>query len=291
MSFEVVVPTRNRPDKLERCLAAIAAARRNLQLPVLVGDSSDDEMHRRVLAVCGRYDFVTVRRHHGRNASAARNFCAREAKGEVLIGVDDDIRVEPDALDELVAAYERSPKPCSIAGTVAWDGLYHEPVVLRRIGYGRPARAGEEPDFLVTALFAYPRELALALPWNEHLSAFDDIYIGALWRSHGVNLCFAPKARATHDDEHQHYGLESQAHHIYVTLFIAVWASPDLVRALCFEFLGFAAGAKLYFRTPRSALRYVYEWGRGNILFVRDSRFLRSMVRRELPAGLGAGTS
>jgi glycosyltransferase involved in cell wall biosynthesis len=286
LSYEIVVPTKNRPERLARCLTAIAPARRNLEIPVLVGDSSDDATHPQVVEICGQYEFVTVRRHHGTNVAAARNFCAREARADVLIGVDDDIRIEPDALEELVAGYERSPKPCSIAGTVAWDGLYHEPVVLRRIGYGRPARAGEEPDFLVTALFAYPRELALALPWNERLTAFDDIFIGALWGGHGVNLCFAPRARATHDEVHQHYGLRSQAHHVYVTLFIAVWARPDLVRALCFEFLGFAAGAKLYLRTPRSAARYVYEWIRGHVLFVRDTRYLRSAVKRPLPAGL-----
>lgn len=287
MSFEVVVPTRNRPEKLRSCLAAIGRARSGTDLPVLVCDSSDDARHEDVLAVCAEFDFVTVRRHQGRNVAAARNFCARSASAETLISVDDDVTIDDDALGELIAAYEQSPKPCVVAGAVAWDGVYHQPVVMRRIGYGRPVREGEQPDFLVTALFAFPRKLGLALPWNERIATSDDLFVGALWRSHGVGMGFAPKARGTHDPERHHYGVEAQSSHIYVNLFDAVLANPDPVRALCFEFLGFAAGAKLYFRAPGSAVRYVLAWVRGNVCFLRDSRYLWRLVRRPLPSDLG----
>jgi glycosyltransferase involved in cell wall biosynthesis len=277
------VPTRDRPAKLRRCLVAIAGARRDLDLPVLVADSSDDARHAEVRRVCAEFDFVRLRRHGGRNVAAARNFCAREAAAEFVISVDDDVYVEPDALAEMIAAVEAADQPAVVAGAVAWDGVYHEPVVMRRIGYGRPVRAGEAPDFLVTALFAFPRELGLALGWNERIGSSDDLFVGALWRSHGVELRFAPAARAQHDPEHHRYGPEAQSSHIYVNLFDALVANPNPWRAFCFEFLGFAAGAKLYFRAPGTAGRYVAAWLRGNLRFLHDLRFLRAMVRRPLP--------
>lgn len=255
---------------------------------MLVGDSSDDARYQEDEAICARYDFVTLKRHSGKNVAAARNFLVGAADAEVLISIDDDIRIEPDALDELIAAYQASPKPCSVAGAVAWDGLYHEPVAIRLIGYGRPARPDEKPDFLVTALFAFPRELGAILPWNERIATCDDVFIGGLWRSHGINLGFAPRARATHDVEHQQYGIDSEKSHIYANLFIAVHGTPNLLRALSFEFLGFLAGAKLHCRTPRSTVQYIGAWLSGNLRFLRDTRYLRGLVRRQLPPDLQA---
>lgn len=173
--------------------------------------------------------------------------------------------------------------PCTVAGSIARDGVYSRPVVMRRIGFGRFANDGEAPSFLVSALFAYPRELGLALPWNERLHSSDDIFIGALWRSHGVHLDFAPSARATHDSEHQFYGADKQAFHIYTKMFDALFANPDLGRALSYEFIGFAAGAKLYFRTSSDARRYITAWVRGHRDLIRDRHYLRALVSRELP--------
>lgn len=269
---------------MRNCLGAVARARQGLDLPVLVADSSDEDNHAEVRRVCSEFGFVRMRRHGGRNVAAARNFCAREAKADFLISVDDDVYLEPDALVELTAAVEAAAQPAVVAGAVAWDGVYHEPVVMRKIGFGRPVRAGESPDFLVTALFAFPRELGLALGWNERIESSDDLFVGALWRSHGVELRYAPAARAHHDPEHHHYGPEAQSSHIYVNLFDALVANPNIWRAFCFEFLGFAAGTKLYFRTPDTAGRFLSAWLRGNLRFLRDLRFLRAMVRRPLPS-------
>lgn len=284
--FEIVVPTRNRPAKLDRCLAALSVAREVADLPVLVCDSSDDLHRSQVARICAEYPFVRLRRHRGVNVAAARNECVRQAEAEVLISVDDDTRVEPGAIDELIAHYRRSVGPCVVAGSVAWDGEYRRPVVIRRIGYGRAARETESPSFLITALFAFPRALGLALPWNERIRTSDDVFAGALWRSHGVRMEFAPSSRALHDAEHNHYGVEAQSSHIYVNLFDALIANPNLRRALAYEFIGFAAGAKLYCRSPAGTIRYLSAWFEGNRNLLRDWGYLRDLVRRPLPPAL-----
>lgn len=286
LGVEVVIPTANRPEKLARCLAALAEARSRMEFPVLVCDSSDDERHGAVLAVCAEHHFVTVRRHWGTNVAAARNACAEYATEEVLINVDDDIQVDPNSIFELTERYAECPKPCAVAGSVAWDGVYSQPIVMRYIGYGRSAEPGESPSFLIGAFFAYPRALALARPWNERIRTSDDRFMGALWRSHGVHLGFAPKATATHDPEHVNYDVDEQASHIYANLFDAVLANPELKRALGYELAGFLAGARLHARTPAGARRFIAAWYRGNRAFIRDRRVLRGMVQQELPATL-----
>jgi glycosyltransferase involved in cell wall biosynthesis len=285
-TFEIVVPTKDRLDRLERCLEAIGRARGELDLPVLVADSSNDRNHAETVNLVGRYPFARVERHSGANVSMARNFCVQVATRDVLISVDDDTQVEPDALEELISAYLGSPKPCVVAGATAWDGEYCEPVVMRHIGYGRPAREGEQPTFLITALLAFPRALAIALPWNERLSSDDDIYIGCLWRGRGVNLCFAPAARSIHDPIHSYYGAGMEDSVIYTNLFDAIFANPDWKRAVSYEILGFAAAAKLHLRTVTGARRFLTSWVRGNRDLFRDRSYLRNVVGRELPESL-----
>jgi hypothetical protein len=159
---------------------------------------------------------------------------------------------------------------------------------MRRIGYGRPVRPGEKPDFLITALFLYPRALGLALPWNERLRGSDDRFMGALWRSHGVELTFTPLSRAHHDEEDNRsggiYSVDALDDHVYVNLFDALIANQNVPRATCYEFLGFAAGAKTYFRSLDTARRYIAAWWRGHLALARDWGELRAMVGRSLTA-------
>jgi len=178
-----------------------------------------------------------------------------------------------------------SSGPRVVAGSVCWDDDWSGPVVMRRIGYGRRAKPEELPSFLIGAFFIYPKIFALTWPWNERIQASDDRFIGALWRSKGVSLLFEPQARAFHDAERSSYRPDQMDDHIYVNLFDALIANPDIMRALCYETIGFLAGAKLYFRHPTTALQYIGAWSRGNYRFIRDWRFLKACyINRDLPS-------
>lgn len=289
-TFAVVIPTRSRPERLARCLDSIAAARGSQDFPVYVCDSSPtDELRSAVRAVCERYPWARFSTHDGRNASAARNACARAAFEPLLISVDDDLEIERGALEHLSRRYAEEEGNRVVSGSVFSDGQWSRPVKERSIGYGRPAREGEDPDFITAAFFLYPRSFALAWPWNERIDREEDIFMGAVWRSHGVRMCFAEEARAVHEE----LPLSSdpgrlvemakhQRSHIYCLLFDALLANPNARRALAYETLGFAAGAKLYLRRPKLALTFLGGWFMGHVQLVRDLPFLRRLVRTEL---------
>jgi hypothetical protein len=74
-----------------------------------------------------------------------------------------------------------------------------------------------------------------------------------------------------------------QAAHIYVNLFGALIANRQLGRAACYELLGFAAGAKAYFREPGSTAAYLAAWYHGHRALIRDWRYLSELRKRELP--------
>jgi glycosyltransferase involved in cell wall biosynthesis len=291
-TLAVVIPTRSRPSLLGRCLDSLVPAQQRLGFPAYVCDSSPSEEEREaVRQVCARYPWVELVPHDGKNVAAARNTGARASRQDLLIDVDDDLILEPETVDRLLARYLEVGGPRVVAGSVSLNGTWSTPIKKRRIGYGRPVLEGEEPDFAIGALFLYPRSFALAWPWNERIDTADDIFMGALWRSHGVRILFAPDARAAHPDVPLSFDpnrlaetVEHQSWHIYSLLFDALIANPSLGRAIAYEVLGFMASAKVYLRRPALAIPFLRSWMRGHRRLLVDRRYLKELVRKELPA-------
>jgi glycosyltransferase involved in cell wall biosynthesis len=291
----VVIPTRSRADTLLRCLASLEAARAHIPFTAYVCDSSPDRSDAEaVAAVVARHPWAEVHRHEGTNIPAARNACARVAAEPLLINVDDDLEVEPEAIERLVARYRAGRGRRVVGGSVLYDGAWSEPMVMRPIGYSRRPHPGEAPDFVQGAFFLYPRAFALTWPWNERIATRDDVFMGALWRSKGVSIEFEPQARAVHptlpssaDRDRIGETISHQQPHIYALLFDALLANPSPVRALSYETLGFLASAKLYLRRPSWAVRFIRSWLSGHRAFLADRRYLRALLEREPaePAG------
>lgn len=275
----VIVPTRNRPAKLRRCLDALAAAREHHPFTAYVCDSSFAEHEAEVRSLCESHPFVELVRHDLRGASAARNVGTVACRAELVVSVDDDVYVEPGAIDALVARYRAAGAPSVVAGTVGWSHWWSRPLVMRAIGFGREAVAGEQAEFLVSALLLYPRELGLALPWNERLWPYDDRYVSMIWRAAGAKLEFAAEARAHHDEIHTEYPVAHEADRIYVNLLDAALVSKSVVKLLQYELLGFAACAKKWARSPSGAWGIARAWLRGHRALLRDLPILRHTVR------------
>ncbi len=87
-SVSVVVPTRNRPDVLARCLDALARQDDPPAEIVVVDDGSADPAPTR--AVADRHPDARVVRLDGRGPAAARNAGVRAATGDVVLLTDDD---------------------------------------------------------------------------------------------------------------------------------------------------------------------------------------------------------
>jgi glycosyltransferase involved in cell wall biosynthesis len=284
MSVAVVIPTRNRPESLSRCLCALAAARAQLQFTAWVCDSSADNVRPEVARVCAEHDWVELRFHGGRTIPAARNFCARVADAELLVSVDDDVIVEPGAVRTLVQAYENAPAPRVVMGAVVWGDERRPlaPLVLRPIGYARPVRDGEPAEFLNSSLFLYPRAYALQWPWNERMRRGSDVLMGAIWRCAGVAILWAPDALAVHADREQVL-LERHDDYVYAVLAHVLVAGPHPLRLALLETVGVAAGLKRYGRSLRTLGTYLRAWAMGHAAFARDYGRLRALAAKPVP--------
>lgn len=103
-ALSVVVCTRDRPEALQRCLAALA---RQSKPPgeIIVVDNSSDQTAR---AVCEAFEAVVYVHEPRPGLSIARNAGVRIARQPLIAFTDDDVELHPLWSAELAAAFDRS---------------------------------------------------------------------------------------------------------------------------------------------------------------------------------------
>jgi len=104
-AFSVVVPTRDRPERLAQCLEAIAALHAPREgFEVIVVDDGGTKSLASVIAPVRETLRLTFVRQRNRGPAGARNAGAAQASGPVLVFTDDDCEPEPNWLVALEAA-------------------------------------------------------------------------------------------------------------------------------------------------------------------------------------------
>jgi glycosyltransferase involved in cell wall biosynthesis len=112
----VVVPTRDRPDALRRCLAALE---RQVPAPVevVVVDDASREVDA-VASVVAASPLARLVRAHGSGPAAARNAGARAAVADVVCFTDDDCEPAPEWVAHLLAQLARGGRDAAVGRTV-----------------------------------------------------------------------------------------------------------------------------------------------------------------------------
>jgi hypothetical protein len=184
-TLSVVVPATDRPPTLPACLAALRRS---------VGPDG---------APLGGVTTVVVDGPPELGVCAARNSGARDASGEVVVFVDADVEVHPDALARVQAAFAADPALTAIfgsyddappGGTVAtFRNLLHHHV---HQGAGGPATT------FWSGLGAVRREAFLAAGGFDgarfpHPSV-EDIELGARLTGAGARIVLDPAVQGTH---------------------------------------------------------------------------------------------
>jgi len=129
VAVSVVIPTRDRPELLRRCLEAIATGTEASYEVVVVNDGGGEV----VLPsdVSGR-----VVESGGNGPAHARNCGIRSARGDIVVFTDDDTIPHPGWIDVAVGVLSCSPTLVGVEGPVEcrdFDALY-EHSVRNRVG-------------------------------------------------------------------------------------------------------------------------------------------------------------
>jgi len=120
----VVIPARNRPDLLEKCLSSLVKQDYPLnECEILICDDGSTEDLRSVTEKFnGAILKVRLLRQQPKGPAAARNMGFRSSNADVFICLDSDIVCEQDFLKRIVDALEKNPTWVAAEATVLPQG-------------------------------------------------------------------------------------------------------------------------------------------------------------------------
>ena len=224
-SVSVVIPTKNRPADLQRAVKSLLGQSVLPNQLIIVDQSATDESRQ---AVTKQFSQASSRVRDTVELSytldptvpggaIARNRAMDLAKGEIWLFLDDDVILEPDFLQQLLAVYHRYPQATGVSGVVInyrlpsmsfrlWNlvfvrGPFHDdrqPIYWRanQPGLGDPIRVTR----LGAGLMSFRSEAIREMRFDENLrgvSEGEDVDFCARLGPRAV-LLIAPRARLAH---------------------------------------------------------------------------------------------
>ncbi|CAM3520126.1 Glycosyl transferase [Deinococcus saxicola] len=179
--ISVVIPTHNRPELLLLRSLKSALEQRYPNLEILVVLDGPDPLTAAALATVDDPRLRVLTLPHNQGPSAARNYGVQHARGEWIAFLDDDDVWRPDKLFRQMKLAQRSAHaiPVILSGYITrtphGDRLSppRAKKAHERLGdymFDRRQSGGAVFGILVLA----PRQLALDIPWPEHLRNNED---------------------------------------------------------------------------------------------------------------------
>jgi hypothetical protein len=201
--LSVIIPVYNGVGVLPHSLRALAASdlSRELWELIVVDDASTDD----TLAVAAEFADTVVRlggRPHG--PSYVRNRGAEVARGDILVFVDADVCVHPDALRRFAWAFAEAPEVAAIFGS--YDDQPAAPGLVSQYRnllhhYVHQVSGGEADTFwagcgaIRRAAFG---EVGMYNEWHFSRPQIEDIELGHRLRDHGHRILLRPEIQGKH---------------------------------------------------------------------------------------------
>lgn len=204
-SVSVIIPTYNRKDSLLRTLDSLSRQTYPAErLEVIVVDDGGNDGTEAVTYPSFPFALRYLRQDN-RGATAARNSGASHSSGQILVFIDDDIRLYPLTLERLVNETSRHEQTI-VLGTL----ILPEEIMARSIFAGISGQdyqaAGEDLDFTncMTGLLAIRSENYYNLGGFQDPTGgwpnWDDVDFGYRAHQRGMKLARLSNAKAEHWD-------------------------------------------------------------------------------------------
>lgn len=207
----MVIPTKDRPALVGPTLDALG--RQTLGTGsfevVLVDDGSGPEARRALQRLAPPFAFRLIHKPAG-GLAAARNAGAAEARGALLLFLDDDVRLAPGALSAHVAAHAERRGPAAVVGALDFSPEIPDSAFLHyliRIGHYDVYRdktrypEGFPPVPPVTGNTSMPASaLASVGGYDESFTGYggEDLDMGYRLQRAGVPIVYCPQAFGHH---------------------------------------------------------------------------------------------
>jgi GT2 family glycosyltransferase len=241
-TVSVCIRTRDRLDALERALESVRRSRHPASEVVV---SDDSEGHSARPLVEGRFPEVLYVEGPRRGIAANGNRVVSRASGDLVLLLDDDVVLDPDALGSLLAcARSRDPRLGAGSRVIATS-----PVVEHDIGLLEPReqgflgfqekryRPGDPVKTIVAGSVLFPRALFDEVSFDERLTVFEEVDFATRAAARGYEIVLCRDVVNDHfpiRPTEERYGPEIDAARIYVTLKRYAVTDRRPLRALAF---------------------------------------------------------
>ncbi|MEO1583148.1 MAG: glycosyltransferase [Planctomycetota bacterium] len=207
-SVTVVVPAYNAAGTLDACIEAILASDAEIAEVIIADDGSTDGSAKRAASPHELVRVLRVGDAPGGPANA-RNLAAKSASGDVLVFVDADVRVHPDAVGLLAGAIDDASESPIEGGVAASFGSYDDnPPDSRASSIYANLRhhyvhqmAPAEGGTFWSGLGAFRRDTFLELGGFDlsfEKPSIEDVELGARLRASGGRIRIVHGAQGTH---------------------------------------------------------------------------------------------
>lgn len=227
MKVSVVIPTRNRSACLRRLLLSILKQSILPNEVIVIDDSDGLETKNLVELLSDRFLGIGIKLRHImpdgnlKSISKARNLGAKEAEGEIVIFLDDDVVIDENYIKEILKVFDMYPNALGVQGTVINLRYSHLDNSIKRVFYYWHAEAEKcrmlpsgkttfaySPSGIIPCewLFglnvAYKREVFKEFSFNERLLGYslgeDKELSYKIYKKYPGSLFLTPYARVYH---------------------------------------------------------------------------------------------
>lgn len=210
MKVSVVIPNYNGTETLPLVWQGLSNQTRPADEIIFVDDGSTDNSS----DILKGFDRAKVLTQKNSGAPIARNRGIREATGEIVIFIDNDIIPTSNFIAEHLKTHDKYlDEKTAVVGLTVWDPALKLTPFQKWLGEGMQfdyhrLSGKERADFLAfyTSNLSLHRKFLLENPFDEEFrlpgaTAFEDTELGFRLEQAGMNLYFNPEALAYHHEE------------------------------------------------------------------------------------------
>lgn len=237
MHLSLVIPTYNRARLLATTLPALAGQQLapgvSYEVIFVSNGSSDNtaEVLAQAIQACpGVFRYFRIEPTGG--PSAPRNFGIREARGEVIVILDDDVKPDTNLVLQFARFHQAHPQPhvAAIGEAYVPQHLLHDPISLFHV-YPYDSIRGRGVvgyDYFWTCCVSVKRQFMLAQGMFDEKFLFnEDVICGHKLHRAGMQLHFVEGARGEHLHQLTAAGLPAKAEFTGRWIYATVQALPE----------------------------------------------------------------
>lgn len=224
----IVIPTRNRSEKLEKLLHSILRQTTRVNEVIVVDDSDDFKTKELITRLQSYFSSADIAISHFmsskyevKSISRARNLGAKKARGHIVIFLDDDVIIDENYVKEILKVFDKYPNALGVQGTVVNISYSHLENSIKKVFYywhAETRRCRMLPSGKTTFAYspngiipcewlfglnaAYKREVFQEFSFNERLLGYslgeDKEFSYKIYKKYPGSLFLTPYARVYH---------------------------------------------------------------------------------------------